>query len=264
VREITFDEARWRARELASTFTDRVRFRLRRPQWPREADSSTASSVFKRLQREPSRCVIDPRFAASMRQQILTRWPSAAADAAIRADRILAGSYDLLGYQRLAFPDWHSDPVHNRRAPLVCWAEVPYLDPSIGDHKIIWELNRHQYWLQLGRAYWLTGDRRYAQAIVDQMENWLDSNPPLTGINWASMLEISLRTISWTMAIHFLAAGSGQRAAKNCFSQRAAGNRQHAARLPAASCQPPACMPSIVSCSMSNDTSPITSVRTHI
>jgi len=85
----------------------------------------------------------------------------------------------------------------------VCWADVPYLDPSIGDHKIIWELNRHQYWLQLGRAYWLTGDSRYARAIVEQMESWLNGNPPLTGINWASMLEIGFRAISWTMAMRW-------------------------------------------------------------
>src|SRR5207247_2108504 len=96
------------------------------------------------------------------------------------------------------------DPVHHRHAPRVCWADVPYLDPAIGDHKIIWELNRHQHWLQLGRAWWLTGASRYAHAIVDQMESWIDANPPLTGINWSSMLEIGLRTISWTMAIHLL------------------------------------------------------------
>jgi uncharacterized heparinase superfamily protein len=114
----------------------------------------------------------------------------------------------LLGYRELTISDWHSDPVHHRRAPLVCWADVPYLDPSIGDHKIIWELNRHQYFLQLGRAYWLTGDPRYARAIVDQVESWLEANPPLTGINWASMLEIGFRTISWTMAIHLLAGNS--------------------------------------------------------
>jgi len=29
--------------------------------------------------------------------------------------------------------------VHDARAPLVCWAEVPYLDSSIGDHKIVWD-----------------------------------------------------------------------------------------------------------------------------
>jgi uncharacterized heparinase superfamily protein len=60
--------------------------------------------------------------------------------------------------------------------------------------------------LQLARAAWLTRDERYGNEIVRQIDSWLDDNPPLTGINWASMLEIGLRTISWTMAAHFLAA----------------------------------------------------------
>lgn len=187
---------------------DRVRFRVRTPRWERPRDSRVADAVVERLLAGRSRCVIDPELSDSVRQQILTRWPGAAADAAARADRVLAGHYDLLGYRGLQFADWHSDPVHQRGAPRVCWAEVPYLDAAVGDNKIIWELNRHQHWLQLGRALWLTGDARYGREIVSQFDSWLADNPPLTGINWASMLEVGFRTISWTMAAHFL-AGAG-------------------------------------------------------
>ena len=88
----------------------------------------------------------------------------------------------------------------------MCWADVPYLDPAIGDHKIIWELNRHQHWLRLGRASWLTGRPQYAAAMIEQLESWLAANPPLVGVNWASMLEIGLRSISWTWALQFLLA----------------------------------------------------------
>jgi len=206
LRRMTFDEGRWRAREATRTVADRVRFRLRRPRWPEPRDPQIAKAVAERLSNGQTRCVIDPTFATSIRQEVLARWPDAASDAAARADRILSGQYDLLGYRGLRFSDWHSDPVHHRSAPRVSWAEVPYLDPAIGDHKIIWELNRHQYWLQLARAAWLTRDERYAREIVVQIDNWLDDNPPLTGVNWASMLEIGFRTISWTMAAHFLAA----------------------------------------------------------
>jgi len=215
VRRMTFEEGRWRARELARTAGDRVRFTFGTPRWRRPHDWSVANAVIERLSRHQSRCVIDPSMADTVRQQILARFPSAAADAAARADSILGGNYDLLGYRGLKFStspnrtdiDWHFDPVHHRGAPRVCWADVPYLDPAIGDHKIIWELNRHQHWLQLGRAWWLTGESAYASAIVDQMESWLEANPPLTGINWSSMLEIGFRTISWTAAIHFLVSG---------------------------------------------------------
>src|SRR6185503_10603289 len=54
------------------------------------------------------------------------------------------------------------------------------------------------------RAAWLTGNQKYSQAIVTQLEDWLAQNPPLIGVNWASMLEISFRAISWTFALHCL------------------------------------------------------------
>ena len=86
-----------------------------------------------------------------------------------------------------------------------------YLDAACGDHKIIWELNRHQHWLTLGRAYWLTGQPKYRQRCVEELESWLAANPPLTGINWASMLELALRSLSWLWALHFFAAGGDGR-----------------------------------------------------
>jgi uncharacterized heparinase superfamily protein len=87
---------------------------------------------------------------------------------------------------------------------------VPFLDPACGDHKIIWELNRHQHWLSLGRAFWLTGDRRYRDRCLAELASWLEANPPLTGTNWASMLEVAFRSISWLWAIQmFVEAGEG-------------------------------------------------------
>jgi len=148
---------------------------------------------------------------------LLAHWirhdfPSAPAEAAARADRIVAGDYDLLGYRSLRFssalPDWHRDPVHDRRAPDGFWSTVSYLDPACGDHKIIWELNRHQHWIALGRAYWLTGDQRYRERCIDELYGWLDANPPLCGINWASMLELAFRSLSWLWALHFFVEAS--------------------------------------------------------
>ena len=84
---------------------------------------------------------------------------------------------------------------------------MPYLEPACGDHKIIWELNRHQHWLALGRAAWLTGDPRYRARFLAELASWRDANPPLIGVNWASMLELAFRSISWLWAIHLFADG---------------------------------------------------------
>ena len=157
-----------------------------------------------------------PTNARELRQLaplILRVFPSAREQAVARAEEILSGRYDLLGYHALqlgAEPDWHTDPVHGRRSPVVYWADVPYLDPASGDHKIIWELNRHQHWLALGRAYALSGDRRFYQCFVAQLQSWLRMNLPLTGTNWASMLELAFRGLSWLWALEIFAGAANQ------------------------------------------------------
>jgi hypothetical protein len=124
-----------------------------------------------------------------------------------RAGRIIEGRFDLLGLRDLRFGvpvDWHLEPVSGKRAPRLHWSKIDYLDASVaGDKKIIWELNRHQHFATLGKAYWHTGEEIYAQAFVAHLTGWLDENPPKIGINWASSLEISFRAINWLWALHF-------------------------------------------------------------
>ena len=157
----------------------------------------------------PPRFIIDPARRREIGRRIVGEFPGSAHDAASRGDRIVAGQYDLLGYRGLTFGvgeariDWHLDPVHGRRAPRRFWADVPFLDPSCGDHKIIWELNRHQHWIALGRAWWLTNTAAYRDRFRTELASWIDANPPMTGINWASMLELALRSISWVWGLHF-------------------------------------------------------------
>jgi hypothetical protein len=122
------------------------------------------------------------------------------------ADRTCAGRFDLLGYRDLAFGDpidWHLDPVNGRRSPRVHWSRIDPLDvPRVGDSKIVWELNRHQWLVRLGLAYRLTGDERLAAVCAKHLYAWMRDNPPGVGINWASSLEAALRLIAWCWVIH--------------------------------------------------------------
>lgn len=124
-----------------------------------------------------------------------------------RADRIAHGRFDLLGMRDVSFGspiDWHLDPLSGSRTSLAHWTRFARTDPkSTVDRKLVWELNRHQHLVVLGRAYWLTEDERYADTFAAQLSSWLDANPPRRGVNWSSSLEVALRAISWTWALHF-------------------------------------------------------------
>lgn len=118
------------------------------------------------------------------------------------ADRIIEGKFDLLGYEGLDFggsnPDWHLDPVSGRRSPEVHWTRIDEIDAKqTGDKKVIWELNRHQYFIQLAQAYRLTQATKYLDALAAHFDSWCEANPPKTGVNWLSSLELAYRAISW-------------------------------------------------------------------
>jgi hypothetical protein len=121
------------------------------------------------------------------------------------ADGALQGRFNLLGMNGLAFGvpvDWHLEPIRGERIPLLPWKRLDSLDTSVtGDKKVIWELNRQQHLVVFGRAYWHTGDERYAEALVEQLVSWIRANPPALGINWVSSLEIAFRCISWLWAL---------------------------------------------------------------
>jgi hypothetical protein len=129
-----------------------------------------------------------------------------------KADRACKGRFDLLGLGSLSFGnpvDWHLEPVSGKRTALKHWSKVDYLNPEVsGDKKITWELNRHQHFVTLGQAYWLTGDEKYAEAFVSQASSWMEANPRGLGINWVSSLEVAFRSISWLWALHLFAGAA--------------------------------------------------------
>ncbi len=98
--------------------------------------------------------------------------------------------------------DWHLEPESGRSWPRLRWNRFGLYDADApGDVKFTWELNRHQFWPTLGRAYWLTGDARYVEAWVRQVTGWLDDNPPEIGVNWRSNLEHAIRIVNWWIAL---------------------------------------------------------------
>ena len=71
------------------------------------------------------------------------------------------------------------------------------------DIRFVWALNRHQHFLDLGKAYWCTGDEACPKEFVEELSDWIEQNPYPFSVNWASPYEIALRGIFWIFGYSF-------------------------------------------------------------
>jgi hypothetical protein len=214
LRRMSLGEIRCRGRQATAKWFDEVAPRFgpageARRGWFRAGGASVrpAQALARFVEGTPRRFfagAAEPDMADLLRE----RFPEECAETLATARQVLSGRFDLLGYRGLDFgtpPDWHLDPVANRRAPLVHWRHINPLDPDVvGDSKVVWELNRHQWLVTLAQAYQLTGDETYAAAVLDTIDAWTIENPWGIGINWASSLEVSLRLMAWCWALVLL------------------------------------------------------------
>jgi hypothetical protein len=152
--------------------------------------------------------------AAERAELLRQHLPEQASEIVREADEICEHRFCLLGYENLDYGreiDWHLDRVHDKRAPLEPWCKVPFLEfAAVGDHKVTWELNRHQHLVTLAKAWLLTNDEKYVRELMTQWRSWLKSNPYPVGINWGSSLEVAFRSLSWIWVDQLLAANAGR------------------------------------------------------
>ena len=131
-----------------------------------------------------------------------------------RLDEYLAGRLNLFGHEPLDIGNpvvWHRDPVTGTEAPRAFGKTLNYRENHIvGNVKFTWELGRHQHLVPLAVAYAVSGDVRYRQAVVDQIEGWIEQNPFGIGIHWCTSLEASLRLISWAVVHSLLVLKDGE------------------------------------------------------
>ncbi|MBI4526170.1 MAG: alginate lyase family protein [Deltaproteobacteria bacterium] len=190
---------------FSETARDSSPFGIQPTARPVDFNGTGRRALFDRLHRTGSERFFEGAVTEHMGSLFAEQFSKNRNELLAAANSVCRKRFDLLGYRNLFFGDpvdWHLDPVAGRRAPLVHWSEIDPLDwETVGDSKIIWELNRHQWILPLGQAYRLTGDERYAEAFAGSFHEWLEANPPGIGINWTSSLELALRLISWSWAL---------------------------------------------------------------
>ena len=143
-------------------------------------------------------------FLAALEQY----YPQEVAQTIRDAERICDHEFHMLG-EDFVFPgeiNWHLDSVTGESWPkqyIEIMEEWFWGGECSRDALPLWELNRHQYFTTLGKAYQLTNDERYTDEFCSQLVSWIEQNPYQFGINWLSVLEIGIRIISWSLAFYF-------------------------------------------------------------
>jgi hypothetical protein len=186
------DELRARAGQEAGKRVDLLRYRLGLRGWVQRPETAvTAAPKF----------FFEPAAIPQIVRLVQERLPLEADKIVLEADEICRHSFRLLGYTGIEYGsqiDWHLDAVHGKRAPRKAGYRIDFLDfATVGDHKVIWELNRHQHLVTLAKAWLLSGDPRYVTELAAQWYSWQRSNPYPMGVNWASSLEAGFRSLSW-------------------------------------------------------------------
>jgi hypothetical protein len=139
-----------------------------------------------------------------------TPWPLALppkpeARRADLADAIERGRFPLLGGElNCGGPPnggyamrWRKDYFHGIETPAEYFRRIRYLDfGEVGDHKAVWEPNRHQQLVALA----MEGRIR---SLTEALESWLEQNPLHRGVNWTSALEVAFRALSWIWIWHY-------------------------------------------------------------
>lgn len=115
--------------------------------------------------------------------------------------------------------DWNLNPIDYREWP--------------------WQLNRHAFWTTLGRAYWATGEEKYAREFVFQLRDWATrcAVPRVTSGNatgtWRT-IEAGIRMgHSWPEAFYlFLSSPSFTDEALVTFARSVVDHARHLMRHP--------------------------------
>ncbi|HJU92324.1 MAG TPA: hypothetical protein VJ656_05235, partial [Pyrinomonadaceae bacterium] len=148
LRSVSLDELRVRGSQALAAFAERNK-------WSSLSKLPSDNAIRQLIDREKfgTRAAFFAAFEdpGATINELRHRWPNAEKEIIERADRIAEDRFDLLAFRNLSFGtpiDWHLEPIAGKRAPLVHWSHLNYLDAELfGDKKIVWELNRHQYFI---------------------------------------------------------------------------------------------------------------------
>ncbi len=197
-------EIAWRIRSLLRDRADRIlvghRRRIRKPSVFLNGEGRDEGPVFR-----VSDMAIGEKTYPNTNDEVGKQWYDSLL---IRAEAIAEHRLDFFDQKDKYLGDpitWNRDHKRGQDTPMAFSASMDWRDvEKVGDCKFVWEPNRHHQLVVLGRAWRLSGDVRFASAVAEQLESWLEQNPYGVGMNWRSGLELGIRLINWVWAMDLI------------------------------------------------------------
>ena len=82
--------------------------------------------------------------------------------------------------------------------PHFCGEDINWNSRPVPDMEWVWQLNRMYFWDAMARAYWHTGDEKYARAWCEQIVDWTRKNPNDENHKYAwRSIEAGIRGYRW-------------------------------------------------------------------
>ena len=184
---------------------------LARPDRLRRALVPRARATWPQVARDPN-----TRFFASVdavdrvRDMFQDRFDAERRKAREMAEEVTRQQIAFFG-ERFSYDgaiDWHADPVSGAGWPRVFHADMSVHTGNVGfgDVKHVWEINRHQFFVDLAKVAFLDRSRAHADTLHQLLRHWMAEVPYATGAAWACALEPAFRAWSWLWAYHLVRA----------------------------------------------------------
>lgn len=100
--------------------------------------------------------------------------------------------------------NWHKDRFSDFIYPNVRFDKlnpIQWFDKGI-ELVYPWEQSRFYFGLNLGRKYLITKDEKYYLIFKNLVEDWIEKNSYLYGVNWLSTMDVSIRAVNWIVALN--------------------------------------------------------------
>ncbi|WP_412971519.1 heparinase II/III-family protein [Glaciecola sp. MF2-115] len=101
-------------------------------------------------------------------------------------------------------PDWKRNCLNGKRSSSTNeWHQISDFDDQLGDIKGVWEASRFD-WLICFAQLVKRGDDNALEKLNGWISNWLEINPPYSGVNWKCGQEASIRVMHIALSLLIL------------------------------------------------------------